>query len=95
MTIKLLRYEVRKESIPLAADAARAFVDEVRRKEGGTARYDAYQEKDSGRFVHIMQFRVASAEQYHAKTAWHKRFHETIAPMCTSPPQTVEISALE
>lgn len=85
MITKLAHFEVRREAIPQAVAAVKAFVDEVKRKEGGTARYEAYQSGDGTQFTHVISFRVASAEQYHQKTAWHKRFHETIGPLCTKP----------
>lgn len=87
MITRVLRYEVRKEAVPDALAATKAFVDEVARKEGGTASYKAYQSKENpGRFLHVMVFRVASAEQYHQGTAWHKKFQAAIGPLCTSPP---------
>lgn len=87
MLHRLLTYEVRKESLPQAVALAQAFIDEVTRKEGGTARYVAFQETaQPTRFVHHMTFRVQSAEDYHLKTAWRKRFVEALQPMCSSPP---------
>ena len=93
--VRHLSYEVRKDAVPAALAAAAAFVDEVRRKEGGTARYAAFQQKDQPtRFVHTMAFRTPSAEEYHRKTQWHKRFLETLGPLCVSPPASVDLVAL-
>ena len=87
MLHKLLTYEVRKEAVPQAVDLARAFADEVGRKEGGTAKYQVFQDAaHPTRFTHLMAFRVPSAEDYHKKTAWHKRFTEAMAPLCVAPP---------
>lgn len=95
MIVKLARYEVRKESVAQAAELTRAFVDEVVRKEGGTAKYEAYQHKgDPTRFTLFMSFRTPSAEQYHQKTAWAKAFLEKIGPLCVAPPAFEEITPL-
>lgn len=93
MITTLARYQVRKEELPHALAAVKAFVDEVGRKEGGTASYKAYQGKeDPTRFTHVMTFRTPSAQQYHQKTAWHKRFFESLAPMCATPPAFEEVA---
>ncbi|HUR69983.1 MAG TPA: antibiotic biosynthesis monooxygenase [Candidatus Thermoplasmatota archaeon] len=90
MITKLARYEVRREGVEKAVSATKTFADEVRRKEGGTARYDVFHEAGDGtRFLHIMTFRVASAEQYHEKTAWHKAFSEAMKPLLAKPVETV------
>lgn len=87
MIVRTLRYEVRKEALTQAVDATRAFVDEVNRKEGGVASYKCYRAKDAPtRFLHLMTFRVASAADYHKGTAWGKKFHALIGPMCAQPP---------
>lgn len=96
MIVKLARYEVRKEALAQALPAIRAYVDEVGRKEGGTARYEAYQDRNEPtRFTHLMAFRTPSAEDYHRKTAWHKRWMETLAPLCSKPPTYEDIQLLE
>lgn len=96
MIRKLVHYEVRKEDLPLVLDAVRAFVDEVARKEGGTARYQAYQHKDAPtRFTHFMEFRTPAAEKYHQTTPWVKRFTETLLPRCTKEPVFSEIEVVE
>ena len=88
MIHKLTTYEVRREAIPQALELARAFVDEVGRKEGGTAKYEAFQDAEHPtRFLHHMVFRTPSAEDYHRKTAWNKRFTEALAPLCVEPPR--------
>ena len=95
MMMKIARYEVRREAVPQALAAVKEFVDQVKRKEGGTARYEAYQSTDGTHFTHIMAFRVASAEQYHQKTAWSKKFVETLYPLCVTPPQFVDVTPVE
>lgn len=95
MITKLARYEVRKESVPQATAAIREFVDQVKRKEGGTARYDAWQSVDGARFTHLMVFRVASAEQYHQKTAWAKKFHEALTPLLAKPFEVEDVTPIE
>lgn len=96
MIVKLLRYRVRKEALPQALDATRAVVDEIVRKEGGTARYEAYQDTaEPTRFTHLMVFRTPSAEEYHRKTAWNQRFQTTLASLCTEPPTTETLSRVE
>lgn len=87
MIEKFARYEVRKEAVPEALKLVAAFVDEVGRKEGGTASYKAWQEADAPtRFIHHMAFRTPAAEQYHQKTAWAKRFLDGLTPLCVQPP---------
>lgn len=95
MIVKHARFEVRKESVPQASAAVKAFVDEVTRKEGGTARFEAYQAAEAPtRFVLVMAFRVQSADDYHQKTAWRKRFVEAITPLCTVPLSVEALSPL-
>lgn len=86
MICRFATYEVKKESLPAAIAAVASYVDEVGRKEGGTATYKAYHHEGTGRFTHYMEFRTPSAMDYHQKTAWSKRFHETILPHCLAPP---------
>lgn len=87
MITRALRYEVRKEALEQATEATRAFLDEVKRKEGGVASYHCYRAKAAPtRFLHLATFRVASAVDYHQGTAWHKRFLAAIGPLCTAPP---------
>lgn len=96
MIVKLARYQVKREAVPQALALVRAFVDEVVRKEGGTARYEAYQHKDDPtRFTHLMTFRTPSAEQYHQKTAWSKAFLEKLQPLCVAAPSFEEIAKVE
>lgn len=96
MIVKHLRYQVRKEGIDAALAATRAFVDEVTRKEGGTAKYEAFQHKDDPtRFTHLMSFRTPSAEDYHRKTAWNKAFLEKLGPLCAQAPVVEEIVKVE
>ena len=95
MIIKLARYQVRHDAVPQALELVKTFVDEVTRKEGGTAKYEAYQHKaEPTRFTHFMAFRTPSAEQYHQKTAWSKAFVEKLHPLCVEPPAFEEISPL-
>lgn len=95
MIVKIARYEVRRESVPQALAAVASFIDEVKRKEGGTARYEAFQHVDEPtRFTHIMAFRTPSAEDYHQKTAWSKRFVETVHPLCVQKPVFETVQAL-
>ena len=96
MIIKLARYRVNKGAEAQAAALAKAFVDEIVRKEGGTAKYEAFQGKaDPTRFVHVMSFRTPSAEQYHQKTAWAKTFSEKLAPLCAEPLAYEEMTPLQ
>lgn len=96
MIVKLARYQVRKESVAEAVAAVHAFVDEVTRKEGGTAKYEAYQSKaDPTRFTHFMTFRTPSAEQYHQKTAWSKAFADKLHPLCVELPVFEEVTLVQ
>ena len=92
---KIARYEVRRETVAQAVDAVKAFVDEVKRKEGGTARYEVFQGAgEPTRFTHVMVFRTPSAEDYHQKTAWCKRFVATLDPLCVEKPVFETVNAL-
>lgn len=96
MITKFARYQVRREGIADAVTATRAFVDEVNRKEGGTAKYEAYQDKaDPTRFTHMMAFRTPAAEDYHQKTAWNKAFLAKLTPLCVQPPALETVEKLE
>ena len=81
MMHQMVTFEVRREGVDAVRAALAAYADEVKRKEGGTAFFHAYQdEKTPTRFVLLMAFRVASAAQYHEGTAWAKKFREGAAP---------------
>ena len=96
MIRRLITYEVRKEALPQALAATRAFVDEVTRKEGGTAAYRVYQHKDpETRFTHYMEFRMPAAEQYHQKTAWRKKFEDAMGPLRTGAPVVADVTLVE
>ena len=95
MQHRLVHYRVKKEAIAKVIEATNAFVDEVGRKEGGTASYQALQQEDDAtRFVHWMAFRVPSAAKYHEGTAWRKRFVELVTPLCEEPPRVVDLKPL-
>ncbi len=88
MIRKFARFEVSTENLDATLKVIRAFVDEVGRKEGGTATYHSFQDVDHPtRFTHFMEFRTPAAESYHQKTAWCKRFVDALYPLCTSPPE--------
>jgi len=92
---RIVTFRVKKEHVAAAQNAAKAFVDEVTRKEGGTASYQALQQEDDPtRFVHLVAFRVPTAAKYHDGTAWRKKFLETIGPLCEEPPRAVELRTL-
>jgi quinol monooxygenase YgiN len=92
MIEKFARYEVRKDAVAQAQALVAAFVNEVSRKEGGTAFYKAWQEVEHPtRFVHHMGFRTPTAEEYHRKTAWVKKFVEGLYPLCVQEPVFVEV----
>lgn len=85
---RFVRFEVRKESLPQALTAIKAYVDEVNRKEGGTATYKTFQDADHPtRFTQFMVFRTPAGEEYHRKTAWYKKFNETVGPLCVGAPE--------
>lgn len=93
MMHKIMRYQVRKDAVPQALAAVKAFVDEVGRKEGGTAKYEAWQDKlDPTRFTHHMAFRTPSAEKYHTTTPWSKKFVEALHPLCAELPALSEVT---
>ena len=93
---KLMTYDVRKEDVAKALEAVRAFVDEVNRKEGGTAAYRVYHHKEPAtRFTHFMEFRAPAGEKYHQGTAWAKKFQATLQPMCTTPPAYQDVELVE
>jgi quinol monooxygenase YgiN len=95
MLTKLVRYQVRRDAVDAARAATLKFADEVRRKEGATARFDVYQEAaDPTRFVHVVAFRAAAGEKYHEGTAWRKAWLATVGPLCAEPPAAVEVEAL-
>jgi len=92
MIHKLVSYQVRKDVVPQALAAVRAFADEVNRKEGGTAKYEAWQGKeDPTRFTHHMAFRTPSAEKYHQTTPWCKAFVAALHPLCVEQPVSFEV----
>jgi len=96
MLHRFLRYEVRREGLADALAATRAFVDEVGRKEGGTASYKAFQDKATPtRFTHVMAFRVANAEQYHRGTPWMKAFLAKVQPLCVAPMAYEDVAEVE
>lgn len=96
MIRKKAEYAVRKEALPDALAAIRAFVDEVARKEGGTASYRAYQHvEDETKFTHFMEFRTPAAEQYHRQTPWVKKFVATLYPLCTVEPAFTDLKPVE
>lgn len=92
-THKLATYRVRKGDVDKARALVASFVDEVRRKEGGTAKYEVWQDAvDPARFTHHMVFNTPAAEKYHATTPWAKKFQEAMGPLYDAPPAIVEVT---
>lgn len=88
---KLMRYKVRRADLDAVLALVASFVDEVGRKEGGTALYRALQHGDDPtRFTHYMVFRTKSAEDNHHKQPWTRAFHQKLAPLCEEAPQTLD-----
>lgn len=89
---KLTTYRVHKGDVDKARALVAAFVDEVGRKEGGTGKYEAWQDvADPTRFTHHAVFNAPAGEKYHASTPWMKKFNEAMAPLYEAPPQTSEV----
>lgn len=92
MIHKFARFQVRRERLDEAVRLVKEFVDEVGRKEGGTATYQSFQEKEEPtRFTHYMVFRTPSAEEYHRGTAWAKKFTAALYPLCVEEPSFVDV----
>ena len=95
MLTKLVRYQVRRDAVDAARAAILKFADEVRRKEGATARFDVFQETaDPTRFFHVVAFRAAAGEKYHEGTAWRKAWLAAVEPLCLEKPVATAIEAL-
>lgn len=92
MIIKLAHIEARRDALPQTLEALRALVDEVGRKEGGTASFKAYHAKDEPtRILLHMSFRTPSAEQYHRGTPWMKAFLAKLAASGIAAPTYVDL----
>lgn len=92
MIHKFARFQVKTGKVDEALGLIKDFVDEVGRKEGGTATYTSFQDKDEPtRFTHYMAFRTPSAEEYHRGTAWVKKFVAALYPICEKEPTFTEV----
>lgn len=75
------RYQVRSGSLAVAAGIVNRFVAAVNGNEPGTRMYLAFQDKeDPTRFVHVMEFDDADAEEFHRGTDWVKEFTRGLYP---------------
>jgi len=75
------RYEVRPGSLAVAAGVVSRFVASVKDNEPGTRTYLALQDKENpSRFVHLMEFDDAEAEEFHRGTDWVKEFTRGLYP---------------
>lgn len=96
MLHRVLRFEVKREGLADAIAAVQTLVDEVGRKEGGTAVFQAFQDKDAPtRFTLWMAFRVPTALNYHQGTAWQKAFLAKMGPLFVAPPVATELTPIE
>jgi quinol monooxygenase YgiN len=93
MIHKFARFQVKRDKLAEAVACVATFVDEVARKEGGTAKYEAFQDAaDPTQFTHYMVFRTPSAEKYHQTTPWVKTFVAKLYPLCVEEPAFVDVT---
>jgi len=93
---QLARYEVRPESLDKCVAAIHTFVDYVRNNEGGTLRYDVWQEIDHPtRFVHAFIFRDLDADRAHSASAEVKEFASVLYPECLAPVEFIDYKLVD
>ncbi len=94
MINKIVRYRVNKDKLKDVIKAVKEFVNEVRKNEPGTIRYDAYQLKDKMSFIHFMSFKDSKDENIHRKTRHVKKFVSILYPNCEEEPEFIDIKEL-
>lgn len=85
---RIARFQVRPGQDSQALEVVRTFVGKIGESEPGTLRYESYQEVEQpARFLHVMEFADAAAEEVHEGTAHVKAFVDALHPLCETPPQ--------
>lgn len=95
MITKYVRYKVQPDKVEDVRAAIAAFVAGIRQHEPGTLVYEAFQEDDPTRFLHLMVFLDEAAEQFHRATAHVQSFVDTLYPNCEEQPVFVDVAAVD
>ena len=75
-------FEVKPEGLATAKIAIAEFVAEVNEKERGTRLYVSLEnEEEPRRFLHVMAFDNAAAEEKHRASRYSKKFTEVLYPL--------------
>lgn len=88
------RYKLKPDKVEAMKRVIVNFVVSVKANEPDTLFYEAYQEKDSNWFVHLMSFRNDEAQQTHERSAYVKYFVEMLYPNCEETPMFTELDLL-
>ncbi len=94
MIHKIARYKVKPELLAEAHAFIREFVAIVKEQEPGTLSYDAYQERKSFYFFHLMSFVDEQAEEAHRKSEHVKKLFAALYPICEEPPRFGDLKLL-
>lgn len=87
----MVEYKVKKNKAPVVRKAIKEFVARVRRKEGWTLVYEAFEKPDGVSFVHFMVFKNEKAEEFHRTTPHCAKFVSILYPNCVKKPVFTEI----
>lgn len=94
MIHKIARYKVKPELLAEAHSFIREFVAAVKEKEPGTLSYNAYQERKSFYFFHVMTFADEQAEESHRNSEHLRKLIAALYPICEEPPRFGDLKLL-
>jgi quinol monooxygenase YgiN len=94
MIHKIARYRVRPEKLAEAHQAITEFVAAVKSLEKDTILYQAYQQRGSFDFFHIMCFSDNASEEAHRNSEHVRKFIAALYPICEEPPHFGDLRLL-
>lgn len=93
MISKTIEYSVQRDEITEVLSAIKDFLKAIKENEPETV-YDAFQKKNSNRFIHIMKFKDEKSEKRHRIASYTQKFVDIIYPLCETEPFFTDLKNL-
>ena len=95
MIYLIAKYKIKKDKTSKVRKAILEFIRNVRKKERGNLRYEAYQLENDTEFIHFITFRDKKAENIHRQTKHVKKFVSILYPCCERKPKFIKLKEIK
>ena len=96
MICKTVQYKVKAGEVDKAKAAIAEFIRHIKKGEPDTLYYYSYQHSsDHHKFMHVMAFKDAAAEEKHKNSSYCKAFVDIIYPLSVEGPDFTDLEPVE